>query len=715
MIYKPYSLLPSDLEDGRNVIDISKDTTFSFLVTGTTPIDRMGIQIGDLDSTSPVGLVYDSASPVYYTNLDGSAKLISMTFTSESLRNAVGTSSDQKWRVWVRDINNEPTLSDWVFVKLRTTPSASISTPTTVSTKSNTWALNYTPSVPYENRVVGTTQTQIRSIRWKVFDAMNTKDALADTGEIFGCVQPSYTFDGLMSDHTYYAEVSVVDQDGVVTTATSDNVVVSYPQGNSGIMQLVYTNEIQDVAGDFVHGREVALSISNFSGKEGESSGGKDGYTTVNIGDPTGYVLKNHTGNLISWDGAPCDSDSLMIRVRFTPVPYMHGNNIMSVYVTDDRSKRVRYSIYSGGGSGTIFPTDDLYPSSSLYPAVGEYFIRGWYEELVDGSWVEGIGFLESVDINHLAVDDFAYFEHNVRSDEFNDLSQFGQDVKVELYGQDTSMIAYVVIDANNTSYSSDDDSQINPPISDDTVFAVYFNNMLYAVNLETMSSPERVSFYRFQSDESSQFQVAKIALGEAELPSYIIDFTVANGESYQYVMYPEDDSTVYAGTHGYRPTDGGESIDGFVACEMIVTSRWNEDYGAYVAERVFYFDLNNKPQPINNNAVVQKNQTFGRFFHIQHGATNVLSGQISGMIGYIDCSTMEFVSDFETEDAIRWLTTDTTTKLYKSARGYVLPVDITSPITFTPWQNRKVSDVSFEWTEIKLQHPTTVIGVVKE
>lgn len=715
MIYKPYSLLPSDLEDGRNVIDISKDTTFSFLVTGTTPIDRMGIQIGDLDSTSPVGLVYDSASPVYYTNLDGSAKLISMTFTSESLRNAVGTSSDQKWRVWVRDINNEPTLSDWVFVKLRTTPSASISTPTTVSTKSNTWALNYTPSVPYENGSVGTTATPIRSVRWKVFDASDQSKALADTGEIFGCPQPTYTFDGLMSDHVYYAEVSVVNQDGVVTNAVSDNVVVSYSQGTSGIMKLMYTNEIPNVSGDFMHGREIALNITDFSGEDGASSGGQTGYDITNVGDPTGYVLENHTNNVITWSDAQYTGSVLTTRMRFTPVPYMHGNNIAIVYVTDDHSKRVRYAIGSGGGAGTIFPAEDLYPTDSLFPAVGDYYIVGHLEELIDNTWVEAGSYVEPVDINTLAMDDFVYYEHTFLASEFSNLLNFGEQIVVELYGQDASMIAYVVVDGNSTSYTDDESAQLNPPVSDSTVFAVFFNNRLCAVNLDTMASPERVTIYRYQSDESSQFQVAKIELGEAALPSHIIDYTAANNEAYQYVMYPEDDTTVYAGTHGYRATDGSSSIDGFVACEMIVTSRWSDEYNAYVAERVFYFDLNNKPQPINNNAVVQKNQTFGRFFHIQHGATNVLSGQISGMIGYIDCSTMEFVSDFETEDAIRWLTTDTTTKLYKSARGYVLPVDITSPITFTPWQNRKVSDVSFEWTEIKLQHPTTVIGVVKE
>ncbi len=288
--------------------------------------------------------------------------------------------------------------------------------------------------------------------------------------------------------------------------------------------------------------------------------------------------------------------------------------------------------------------------------------------------------------------------------------------MRVELYGRDNATISYIVIDGNDISYAEDTTKQYSPTVSaQDTIFAVFFNNMLCAVNTQTGASPERITFYRYQSDENAQFQLAKIELGEAPLPTHIIDFSAANGEDYKYVMYPEDHTSVYAGTHGYRRSTGDDTIEGFVACEVIVTSHWSEQYSAYVADRVFFFDMNNKPQSVHNNAVVQKNQTFGRYFHIQHGATNVLTGQISSMIGYIDCSTMTFISSFEIEDAIRWLTTDNTTKFYKSSRGYVLPVDITSAITFTPTQNRIASDVAFEWTEIKLPHPPTVIGVIEQ
>lgn len=287
--------------------------------------------------------------------------------------------------------------------------------------------------------------------------------------------------------------------------------------------------------------------------------------------------------------------------------------------------------------------------------------------------------------------------------------------MRVDLIGRDESKISYVVIDGSSTSYASDTAKQYNPPVLDETIFAVFFNNLLCAVNLQTGASPEKLTLYRYQQDENAQFQLAKIELGNAPIPTHIIDFTAANGEDYQYVLYPEDSTAVYAGTYGYRPEDGSDTITGFVACETLITGVWSDDYNAYVADRIFYFDANNQPQPLNNNAVVQKNQTFGRFFHIQHGATNVLSGQISSMIGYIDCSTMTFVSSFEIEDAIRWLTTDNTTKFYKSARGYVLPVDITSAITFTPEKGRRASDVSFEWTERSLPHPATLIGVIEQ
>lgn len=777
MIYKPYSLLPSDLEDGSNVIDISQDVTFSFMVTGTTPIQRMGIQIGDLTDTNPTSLTapyylglttttitngsttnpimingaevlayrgavctYNNQSficdlsndqlmwftytgrlsdlqttPIYYTNIDGSAKFLTMTFPSETLQDVVGVTSDQKWRVWIRDINNEPTLADWVFVKLRTTPSAILSTSTDITTKSNTWVLSYTPSYSYVDGVVGTDATTIRSIRWRVFDKSYPDTALYDTGEIFGCVQPSYSVDGLMSGHVYYAEVIVVNQDGIVTTVVSDDVNVDYEPGPSEIMGLLYTSDIASATGDITHGREVALNITNFSGPAGESSGGESGYDTVNIGEPTGYVLENGDGNTITWDHIAYDGGTIItLRTRFTPVPYRQDADIMSLYVTDDRTMRVRYAIVTGGNSShTLFPSDTLFPRENTYPSSGTYYISAIYEAYVDGAWVDLSHDDTLVDINGLSEDDLIYYENTFSVSKFS-INRFGSDMRLELYGAAHSRVAYVVIDANGTSYSNNVENQYNPPVTDDTQFAVFFNNILCAVNLDLNAAPERVTFYRYTGDENIQFPLAKIELGEAPLPTYLIDLSAANGEAYKYVMYPEDDTKVYAGTHGYNVYDGGESIEGYVACEMLITSNWSDEYNAYVADRIFYFDFNNKLNPINNNAVVQKNQTFSRFFHIQHGATNVLSGQISSLIGYIDCATGEYVSAFEIEDAIRWLTTDHTVKFYKSARGYVLPVDITSAITFTPEIGRMASNVGFEWTEIKLPHTATVIGVIK-
>lgn len=285
--------------------------------------------------------------------------------------------------------------------------------------------------------------------------------------------------------------------------------------------------------------------------------------------------------------------------------------------------------------------------------------------------------------------------------------------MKIEMIGKDNSKLSYVVIDRNSTSYASDTPKQYNPPITDDTLFAVLFNNKLMAVNTDIGSAPSRLTLYRFDVNDSVQFPLATIELGEIDIPRALVDFSAANGEEYRYVMYPEDVDHVYTGVLGSREDTGEDYISGFVGCEELITAHWNDGYNAYIADKVFYFDANNQAQSINNNAVVQKNQTFGRFFNIQHGATNVFSGQLSSMLGYFDCNTGEYVSSFEIEDAIRWLTTDQSTKFYKSARGYVLPVDITSTITFTHDNSRRTSTVSLEWTERDIPHTPTVIGVI--
>lgn len=411
MINKPYSLLPSDLEDGSGVIDISKDITFSFLVTGTTPIKSMGIQIGDLSGTTQTSLAYEVTPPLYYTNIDGTAKTMTMQFSSADLCDAVGTSPEQKWRVWIRDVDDNPTLSDWVFVQLKTTPSASISTASSATTKYNRWELTYTPSVTYINKVASSSSTSIRSIRWQVFDVATADTALYDSGEIYGCVEPVYDVDGLISGHTYYAQATVIDQDGVATTAVSDNVTVSYNQGASGIMALVYTDEIDDVSSELAYGHEIALDLTNFSGDSGVSSGGSDGFEIENVGSPIGFVLENKTGNVITYKDIAYDgSEHITVRMLFTPQPYSVGADVMILYLDDDETSRVRYAVTNDGG---LTPSNSLTPSAMLTPSVRDYYVTAFFESLINGVWViTDSSDSTYIDFSDLIEDEFFYYEH---------------------------------------------------------------------------------------------------------------------------------------------------------------------------------------------------------------------------------------------------------------------------------------------------------------
>lgn len=414
MIYKPYALLPSDLEDGASVIDISGSTTFFFQVSGTSPIKTVTIEMGDLNGSSTNAITIDhSSDPIYYTGIDGKAKVIEETLSSSQVKSIVGTSNEQRWRVTVVDLTDVSVSSDWVFAVLKTKPCATLTTNISVNTKSNTWTLNYTPSVTYENKLATNTKTSIRSVHWTIYDKASPSSPLYDTGLVYGCVNPSYTVDGLMSGHVYFARAIVVDQDGVAATAISDDVVVSYDHGASGIMELVYTDELDDVSPELAYGHEIALDITNFSGESGVSSGGQGGYEIVNLGLPTGYVLRNKTGNTIVWnDIHGTDSDDITVRFRFTPVPYRNGENILSIYIDDECTTRVRYAITTADGVGTLYPEDDLFPSDDLFPNVGSYQITAFFEYRVDDQWYICSSTSTDVDINNLGTDDLVYYEH---------------------------------------------------------------------------------------------------------------------------------------------------------------------------------------------------------------------------------------------------------------------------------------------------------------
>ncbi len=432
MINKPYSLLPSDLEDGSGVVDIAKQTTFSFQATGTSPIYMIALEMCDISGTPTTSLFFSQTSPIYYTNIDGSDKTVKVDVTAEQLNLIAGNSYEQQWRVIVWDSTkteyttsiaqyadgtvttgefepNYAVASDWAFVQLKTTPSVSVTTSGEISVKYNTWTATYTPSYTYENKTPTTDATSMRSVRWQVFDT-SSSESIYDTGEIFGCVEPSYSVDGLRNRHTYYAVITIVDQDGVSVQSVSDPVSVVYDEPTSGIMTLLYTNEIDGYMAKYGTGQEIVLNVENFSGQEGRSSNGPSGYDIENIGEPIGYVLENKTGNTITYtDIDDKDADIFTVRFLFTPVPYKPREDIVVVYLDDEETDRVRYAISNEGG---LTPSESLTPSETLKPEVRYYFIAAYRERLVDGEWVVVHTELESIDLESMAIDEFYYYEN---------------------------------------------------------------------------------------------------------------------------------------------------------------------------------------------------------------------------------------------------------------------------------------------------------------
>lgn len=445
MINKPYSLLPSDFTDGRGVVDIESESTFSFYASGTSPIYMMAFEFCDISGTPTSSVFFEPPSPIYYTDISGNPIQIEWNAV---VKQYVGDNSSQQWRVllWDEPLQTYHTAvasydgstttagtftpdyavaSDWTFVQLKSTPSASLQSSggQQVTVKSNTWLLQYEPSYAYDSRQLTSVATPTRSVRWAVYDVGDPSDPIADTGELYGCVAPQYTVDGLRSGHKYYATVTVVDQDGVETSARSADVSVSYAQGPGGIMLLSYLRDFQLGSGVYGSGQEIALDISHFSGSPGVSSSGKDGYEIENVGGDVGYVLENKTGNTITYDGIDgSDYNTKTLRLRFTPKAYIGGDDIAILYLNEEESIRIRYVMRSDGG---LTPSESLTPSASLIPSVRSYSIvplletadgyGGWAvrEELIDG--------VQSVDIGTIG-DGFVYYEHIIDDSEIADV-----------------------------------------------------------------------------------------------------------------------------------------------------------------------------------------------------------------------------------------------------------------------------------------------------
>lgn len=232
-----------------------------------------------------------------------------------------------------------------------------------------------------------------------------------------------------------------------------------------------------------------------------------------------------------------------------------------------------------------------------------------------------------------------------------------------------------------------------SPAISNNTQFAVVFNQKLSSVNTGSSTSTATIlSVYRKEVGQSTKEFV--VSLPTSLDLSYIIDHMVADGKTYVYSLEPETETVIF----------GAMSADALAVENtswLLITTTYDSDYDIYVPTRIYQFACNPNVGTISNNAQISKSQTFSRFYKLQTGSTNVFSGQLGALVGYYDCNTGQYVETDGIEDELRWLTTDNTVKFLKDLRGHIWRVAVSAAQSFTPHDDAGYMEHSLEWTEI--------------
>lgn len=266
MLNQPSNISPDEI-NGTGTVDLSQDVTFSWQVSGDSPMTAWRIVFYQNNANSTQVLTTGKITlndPFWGVNYKGETQIFSAVVHAASFATAGMTNgNDYKYIItqwWGNKTTTQTTAS---LISGRAAPSLSIDAiPNPLTTRSYSITGTYSQAQG----------DPIAYVRWQIAVAGSTDAPFLDTGKIRGTGELQVDYDGFFTDTTYSVKLTVETAMGVtVTTGWVDFAVqyaVTVPTGSVQACQLandscvyVHWDQMLTAAGYSVYRRESSQSV----------------------------------------------------------------------------------------------------------------------------------------------------------------------------------------------------------------------------------------------------------------------------------------------------------------------------------------------------------------------------------------------------------------------------------------------------------------------
>lgn len=675
-LFQPTYVFPDQRNGlGQGTVDAANDLTVSWHVTGSSAMVAFQIVIYQNNAASTqvytTGKINTSA-PFYGTSASGEMRFFSHTITAAALASA-GMVNGAEYKLvitqwWSAD--DSVTQSSASAFITRATPTLSISSIGTVTTRYNTFTGNYAQAQG----------DALNWLRWEIAVEGDEETPLYDSGEISGTMELSVYYDGFFTNTDYVIRLSIQTENGIEKTTGWIPFSVEYE--TSSVAGLVTARCESGTNAVYVEwsniGQIEGTATGNYTISDGVISLPSVSYVTWDevSGNPMSLeppwsavckaLLENADMTLFSFGQSggnlllsySYQNGTLTLRKGETTLASQSGIvNLPAVTVVLTPTTLYLRSEYEDGG---LYPSDSLYPGDSLYPA----------EDAA-----------QQTDTYQIAV---SYTQSPISS--------------VQVFGQGRIDYLEIIKGTASEQVVTDaiTDGDYVPGSGSGDYFSATFTDGLAASNLDTEGQTlTGYSLYRRQREQNALQHVQDLPLTSTGVYDYGVNSQQGPYTYYLFLLSAESFVT--------QPLVS-ESVSPCFWDWTLMECRQTDDENVYTVLAEYRFGKNLSSGSIGNNSKPNLLKNFTRFPTVQLAPQNYKSGTLKSLIGHIDYTNgAAYYDTIELMEKIYALSTTENPLFLKNRKGQMMKIHLTDATEMQTMDNTReqAQTVSLAWTEV--------------
>jgi hypothetical protein len=243
----------------------------------------------------------------------------------------------------------------------------------------------------------------------------------------------------------------------------------------------------------------------------------------------------------------------------------------------------------------------------------------------------------------------------------------------ITLYGGQECDFFWVIRGTPSTEISESlQDISFKPVWTQETEFQTLFEGTLIANGVGGSAAlPDSWRIYRKKVGTDLLEFVAEVDGTQTSIKDYVC----VNKTGYSYELFAVNSDYIEIPV-------SSSSVETSWGCWCLITANESDEDNILYADKIFVFSLNVASPQFSNNAKVNRLDNFTKYPKFQYGPSNYLSSTLTGLIGYVDCETGEYIEDATTAMDIFNLSIDGKRKFIKDIRGNMWEISLSDAIS---------------------------------